>query len=99
MHEESEENNMVSSLNMMRQVGDVRANSDHDACGVTCCDDVHLQTLACLMTISLPSEAVYDGRYEPAIALLLEVVQTSPNLPDPYHTLGLLYEQVTILLH
>ena len=32
--------------------------------------------------------------YEPAIALLLEVIQSSPNLPDPYHTLGLLYEQV-----
>ena len=32
--------------------------------------------------------------YEPAIALLLEVIKSSPNLPDPYHTLGLLYEQV-----
>ncbi|KAK9844168.1 hypothetical protein WJX81_006772 [Elliptochloris bilobata] len=35
-----------------------------------------------------------SGDYEPAIALLLEVIQSSPNLPDPYHTLGLLYEQV-----
>ncbi len=33
-------------------------------------------------------------RHEEAIALLMEVVRLSPNLPDPYHTLGLLHEAV-----
>ncbi|GFR52663.1 hypothetical protein Agub_g15257, partial [Astrephomene gubernaculifera] len=32
--------------------------------------------------------------YPPAIALLLEVVQTHPNVSDPYHTLGLLHEAI-----
>lgn len=43
---------------------------------------------------SLISAILHACSYEPAIALLLEVIQSSPNLPDPYHTLGLLYEQV-----
>ncbi|XP_068658624.1 uncharacterized protein [Aristolochia californica] len=32
-----------------------------------------------------------SGRYDEAIGLLREVVLLSPNLPDPYHTLGLIY--------
>ncbi|KAK9669365.1 hypothetical protein RND81_13G125200 [Saponaria officinalis] len=31
------------------------------------------------------------GRYEDAISLMKEVVWLAPNLPDPYHTLGLVY--------
>ncbi|KAL8250747.1 hypothetical protein R6Q59_034440 [Mikania micrantha] len=31
------------------------------------------------------------GRYEEAIPLLKEIILLSPNLPDPYHTLGLIY--------
>ncbi|KAL9243185.1 hypothetical protein vseg_017105 [Gypsophila vaccaria] len=31
------------------------------------------------------------GRYEDAITLLKEIVWLAPNLPDPYHTLGLVY--------
>ena len=31
-------------------------------------------------------------RHDEAIALLLEVIKAAPNLPDAYHTLGLLYE-------
>ncbi|XP_015168450.1 general transcription factor 3C polypeptide 3 isoform X3 [Solanum tuberosum] len=31
------------------------------------------------------------GRYEEAKLVLREVVRLSPNLPDPYHTLGLIY--------
>ncbi|KAK1433400.1 hypothetical protein QVD17_10310 [Tagetes erecta] len=31
------------------------------------------------------------GRYEEAIPLLKEIIMISPNLPDPYHTLGLIY--------
>ena len=29
-----------------------------------------------------------------AITLLMEVIRLAPNLPDPYHTLGLLHEAV-----
>ncbi|KAI3726599.1 hypothetical protein L1987_66397 [Smallanthus sonchifolius] len=31
------------------------------------------------------------GRYEEAIPLLRDIIFISPNLPDPYHTLGLIY--------
>ncbi|KAM3323972.1 general transcription factor 3C polypeptide 3 isoform X1 [Capsicum chacoense] len=31
------------------------------------------------------------GRYEEAKRVLREVIRLSPNLPDPYHTLGLIY--------
>ncbi|CAN4098038.1 unnamed protein product [Withania somnifera] len=31
------------------------------------------------------------GRYEEAKCVLREVIRLSPNLPDPYHTLGLIY--------
>ncbi|KAJ8557801.1 hypothetical protein K7X08_004567 [Anisodus acutangulus] len=31
------------------------------------------------------------GRYEEAKCVLREVIRLSPNLPDPYHTLGLVY--------
>ncbi|KAL4583203.1 hypothetical protein LXL04_007770 [Taraxacum kok-saghyz] len=31
------------------------------------------------------------GDYEKAIPLLKEIILSSPNLPDPYHTLGLIY--------
>ncbi|KAK4793502.1 hypothetical protein SAY86_023937 [Trapa natans] len=31
------------------------------------------------------------GRYEEAISVLKEVVLESPNLPDPFHTFGLIY--------
>ncbi|XAR55675.1 hypothetical protein NMG60_11035825 [Bertholletia excelsa] len=31
------------------------------------------------------------GRFEEAIHMLKEVVRVAPNLPDPYHTLGLVY--------
>ncbi|XP_057508578.1 uncharacterized protein LOC130791465 isoform X2 [Actinidia eriantha] len=34
------------------------------------------------------------GRYEEAICVLKEVVRIAPNLPDPYHTLGLVYNAV-----
>lgn len=34
----------------------------------------------------------HGSRYEEAIKLLLEVIKLAPNLPDPYHTLGLLHE-------
>ncbi|GAB2286529.1 hypothetical protein Dimus_020927 [Dionaea muscipula] len=34
------------------------------------------------------------GHYEEAISMLNEVVRLAPNLPDPYHTLGLIYEEV-----
>ncbi|XP_059631065.1 uncharacterized protein LOC132273957 isoform X2 [Cornus florida] len=34
------------------------------------------------------------GRYEEAICLLKEVVLLSPNSPDPYHTLGLVYNAI-----
>ncbi|XP_021733713.1 general transcription factor 3C polypeptide 3-like [Chenopodium quinoa] len=34
------------------------------------------------------------GRYEEAIRLLREVVLLAPNLPDPYHTLGLVYNSM-----
>ncbi|KAJ8449150.1 hypothetical protein Cgig2_004205 [Carnegiea gigantea] len=34
------------------------------------------------------------GRYEEAIGVLTEVVQLAPNLPDPYHTLGLVYNSM-----
>ncbi|KNA25827.1 hypothetical protein SOVF_002940 [Spinacia oleracea] len=34
------------------------------------------------------------GRYEDAISLLTEVVLLAPNLPDPYHTLGLVYNSM-----
>ncbi|XP_048500140.1 uncharacterized protein LOC104894179 isoform X2 [Beta vulgaris subsp. vulgaris] len=34
------------------------------------------------------------GRYEDAISLLTEVVRLAPNLPDPYHTLGLVYNSM-----
>ncbi|GAB4822338.1 hypothetical protein N2152v2_009384 [Parachlorella kessleri] len=33
-------------------------------------------------------------KHEEAIALLMEVIRLAPNLPDPYHTLGLLHEAV-----
>ena len=49
---------------------------------------------AYLHRTSLSFTMLHACSYEPAIALLLEVIQSSPNLPDPYHTLGLLYEQV-----
>ncbi|XP_055832295.1 uncharacterized protein LOC129901198 isoform X2 [Solanum dulcamara] len=32
------------------------------------------------------------GRYEEAKRVLREVIRLSPNLPDPYHTLGLIYD-------
>ncbi|KAG9455032.1 hypothetical protein H6P81_007936 [Aristolochia fimbriata] len=32
-----------------------------------------------------------SGRYDEAVGLLKEVVLLAPNLPDPYHTLGLIY--------
>ena len=45
--------------------------------------------------MSLVSDA-WEGfdvsRYDEAIKLLLEVIKLAPNLPDPYHTLGLLHE-------
>ncbi|KAM7471098.1 hypothetical protein LguiA_009281 [Lonicera macranthoides] len=31
------------------------------------------------------------GRYEEAICLSKEVIRLSPNMPEPYHTLGLIY--------
>ncbi|KAL6981150.1 hypothetical protein U1Q18_022779 [Sarracenia purpurea var. burkii] len=34
------------------------------------------------------------GRYEEAICVLKEVVRVAPNLPDPYHTLGLIYSAI-----
>ncbi|XP_009781369.1 uncharacterized protein LOC107832204 isoform X1 [Nicotiana tabacum] len=34
------------------------------------------------------------GRYEEAIRVLNEVIRLSPNLPDPYHTLGLIYNAI-----
>ncbi|CAO2824772.1 unnamed protein product [Amaranthus hypochondriacus] len=34
------------------------------------------------------------GRYEDAVSLLTEVVRLAPNLPDPYHTLGLVYNSM-----
>ncbi|XP_077231618.1 tetratricopeptide repeat (TPR)-containing protein [Tasmannia lanceolata] len=34
------------------------------------------------------------GRYDEAIQVLKEVVQLAPNLPDPYHTLGLVYNAI-----
>ncbi|KAK9830261.1 hypothetical protein WJX72_010654 [[Myrmecia] bisecta] len=34
------------------------------------------------------------GRYTEAIELLQEVIRQMPNLPDPYHTLGLLHEAI-----
>uniref|UniRef100_A0A1S3XGB5 General transcription factor 3C polypeptide 3-like n=1 Tax=Nicotiana tabacum TaxID=4097 RepID=A0A1S3XGB5_TOBAC len=34
------------------------------------------------------------GRYEEAIHVLNEVIRLSPNLPDPYHTLGLIYNAI-----
>lgn len=34
------------------------------------------------------------GRYEDAVSLLFEVVLLAPNLPDPYHTLGLVYNSM-----
>ncbi|KAL2936929.1 General transcription factor 3C polypeptide 3 [Bienertia sinuspersici] len=34
------------------------------------------------------------GRYEDAISLLNKVVRLAPNLPDPYHTLGLVYNSM-----
>ncbi|KAI7745903.1 hypothetical protein M8C21_005531 [Ambrosia artemisiifolia] len=33
-----------------------------------------------------------NKRYEEAIPLLKEIILTSPNLADPYHTLGLIYD-------
>jgi general transcription factor 3C polypeptide 3 (transcription factor C subunit 4) len=33
-------------------------------------------------------------QHHEAIALLMEVIRLAPNLPDPYHTLGLLHEAV-----
>ncbi|KAI4378286.1 hypothetical protein MLD38_015784 [Melastoma candidum] len=32
------------------------------------------------------------GQYEEAISVLNQVVKLAPNLPDPYHTLGLIYD-------
>lgn len=32
------------------------------------------------------------GRYKEAISVLSEVVRLAPNLPDPYHTLGLVHD-------
>lgn len=37
--------------------------------------------------------AYATGQTAEAISLLLDVVKIAPNLPDPYHTLGLLHEQ------
>ncbi|KAI3678471.1 hypothetical protein L6452_37765 [Arctium lappa] len=34
------------------------------------------------------------GRYEEAIPLLKEIILMSPSLPDPYHTLGLVYNAI-----
>ncbi|KAG5563220.1 hypothetical protein RHGRI_005844 [Rhododendron griersonianum] len=34
------------------------------------------------------------GRYEEAICVLKEVIRVAPNLPDPYHTLGLIYRKI-----
>ncbi|CAL0324315.1 unnamed protein product [Lupinus luteus] len=34
------------------------------------------------------------ARYDQAIAVLHEVVRLAPNLPDPYHTLGLVYRSL-----
>ncbi|XP_052201303.1 uncharacterized protein LOC127807472 [Diospyros lotus] len=34
------------------------------------------------------------GQYEEAISVLKEVVRIAPNLPDPYHTLGLIYNAI-----
>ncbi|XP_010252329.1 PREDICTED: general transcription factor 3C polypeptide 3 isoform X2 [Nelumbo nucifera] len=34
------------------------------------------------------------GRYEEAICVLKEVILLAPNLPDPYHTLGLVYNAI-----
>ncbi|KAK2981899.1 hypothetical protein RJ640_021090 [Escallonia rubra] len=34
------------------------------------------------------------GRYDEAICLLKEVIRVSPNLPDSYHTLGLIYNAI-----
>lgn len=34
------------------------------------------------------------GRYEEAISVLTEVVQLAPYLPDPFHTLGLVYNSM-----
>ncbi|XP_042494489.1 general transcription factor 3C polypeptide 3 isoform X2 [Macadamia integrifolia] len=34
------------------------------------------------------------GRYEEAISVLKEVVRLAPNLPDSYHTLGLVYNAI-----
>lgn len=40
----------------------------------------------------LSRKGICASRYEEAIRLLLEVIKLAPNLPDPYHTLGLLHE-------
>nr|KAJ0210758.1 hypothetical protein LSAT_V11C400208630 [Lactuca sativa] len=34
------------------------------------------------------------GRYEEAIPILREIIRVSPNLPDSYHTLGLIYNAI-----
>ncbi|KAK7258072.1 hypothetical protein RIF29_32490 [Crotalaria pallida] len=34
------------------------------------------------------------GRYDQAIGVSHEVIRLAPNLPDPYHTLGLVYESL-----
>ncbi|XP_058224439.1 uncharacterized protein LOC131333749 isoform X4 [Rhododendron vialii] len=34
------------------------------------------------------------GRYEEAICALKEVIRVAPNLPDPYHTLGIIYSEI-----
>ncbi|KAL2539019.1 tetratricopeptide repeat (TPR)-containing protein [Forsythia ovata] len=34
------------------------------------------------------------GRYEEAISVLNEVIRLAPNLSDPYHTLGLIYNEM-----
>lgn len=34
------------------------------------------------------------SRYDEAIDALTEVIKLAPNLADPYHTLGLLYEAI-----
>ena len=41
------------------------------------------------------ANAMYaSGEYNEAAKLLLEVVRQAPNCPDPYQTLGLIYEEM-----
>lgn len=38
-----------------------------------------------------------EGKFEEAINVYLEIIKINPNLPEAYHTIGAIYEEVCVV--